>query len=137
MHTTARLYGAALLLLLAACGAQPERDPAEERKYELSGLPEVDRIQNYRLHGWQSIDGRSLIVDTGPSTFYLVILNRNLTHLRNAEAIAISPTAGTGQARFDTVPTLREPMDKATIQRIYRLNGRDEAQLAKKAILAY
>lgn len=133
-----RLTVAPVLALLIATGQLGgcAGAPAEEEdafKYVFVGLPEVEAIANYRLNGWHAVDERSLIVDTGPGTSYLLILQRRLRELRSSEHLAISSTGGSVRVKFDTVTVARNP-DRVPIERIYRLNGREEASLVKKTI---
>ncbi len=105
------LMGTVSALVLAAC-ASATPDPLslerelEQRRYAL-GEP-VERIRDYRLNGWNSVDNTHLIIHTGPSDAYLLTLRSPCHNLRTAENIALSTTAGS-LTRLDKVVVRSAP----------------------------
>ena len=103
---------------LMACASTPVSQPTLEQKlaaknYRL-GAP-VERIQRYRLDGWNYLDREHVIMQTEPSTYYLVSLRNTCHDLATTEHIAFTTT--TGQlTRFDKL-LVRGP--GRTIQRCY------------------
>ncbi len=65
-------------------------DKLEKRNFEV-GQP-VDRIQNYRINGWNSIDRRNLIFNAGASRNFLITLRNPCDGLRSSETLAFSST---------------------------------------------
>lgn len=81
--------------VLVACAGTPETLPTLEQKlaaknYKL-GDP-VERIQQWRLDSWAYLDGQHVIMQTAPSTYYLVSLRQTCHGLSSAEDIAFTTT---------------------------------------------
>ena len=119
-------------LVLTACAGMQEDEDKE--RYDFENLQQVKAIQDYRLNGWNVIDSQSLVINTGPQTHYLLILQRKLTDLRFAENILISSTAGRVQAKFDTVATPIVPQNEVAIERIYKLDNREQVDMVRRQI---
>lgn len=124
--------GFLLLVLLTACATAP---PQESEKYTFPELPTVQRILDYRLQSWNVIDRRSLIVQTGPSRFYLLILSQPNADLPFSENVIISSTAGSVEVGLDTVSAAKSPLIKTPIERIYELQGRAQVDEVRQQIL--
>ena len=61
-------------LLLASTYAAASKWMPE--KYELDNqLTKVDKISNTSLIGWEKIDNQSFILQSSPSTYYLIVLS--------------------------------------------------------------
>ena len=89
--------------LSATCASSPDwgltlEERLAKRSYKI-GAP-VERIQNYKLDGWNHVDREHLIIISDPSRYYLVSLNNSCYNLVTAEDIAITSTAGQ-LTRFD------------------------------------
>ncbi len=129
----------ALLILLGLIGgpAFAKDTTALGEKYNFDNLQTVDRFNNWSINGWNVIDQRSLIVRTSPSRAYLIILDRRLWDLRFSETIAISSTASSVHAGFDTVRVFnRHGINiPARIVKIYRLEGREQRRWVRDQIL--
>lgn len=54
----------------------------------------VKEILNSRINGWNSLDDRNLIVQTGPGSQYLVSLMTRCNGLRSSENVAFTSTTG-------------------------------------------
>jgi len=81
---------------LVSCAGTPESRPTLEQKlaeknYRL-GEP-VERIQQWRLDSWAYLDRQHVIMQTAPSTYYLVSLRDTCHGLDSAEDIAFTTTA--------------------------------------------
>jgi hypothetical protein len=122
------------LALAAACATSPlQTDP----RYRFSGYEEVDSIAGYSVMGWEPVDSQSLIVQTGPSSYYLLILSHRVSDLNFAESIALSSTGNRIEAKFDCVRVVDRSCTSqipAPIQTIYRLEGRASVQEVKDQI---
>jgi hypothetical protein len=98
------------VLILAACaGSQEELTLAQklEQKHYRLGEP-VERIRDYRVSGWNSVDDEHLIIHAGPSESYLLTLRTPCHNLRSAEHIAFSTTVGS-LTRLDKVIVRSRP----------------------------
>jgi len=88
---------AALVCGLSACSASPDGELSLDqqlykKKYTLGKT--VDRIENYRISGWNSMDDRHVIIHTSPTRSYLVTLSSPCRNLDTAENLAFSTTVG-------------------------------------------
>lgn len=134
---TARISLLALVLsiLLVSCSGIP---PRVDSKYEFPQFKQVDKILSYDVDSWQAVDNQSLVVQTSPSKFYLLILRRPLHELRFAEVIELSSTGPSIYAKFDCVKVYSrhcgpDPI-AVSIHKIYALQGRQQVQVAKQQI---
>ncbi|MEJ8567158.1 DUF6491 family protein [Elongatibacter sediminis] len=117
----------ASVLALAACASTPPekltlKQKLEQRHYTVG--ESVERIRNYRLNGWNSIDEKHLIIHTGPSDSYLITLRNPCHNLRSAENIAISSTTGS-VTRMDKVMVRDRPsgyVEHCMIDSMHELN---------------
>lgn len=105
-----RLWPAGLLLLaLAGCSAPGERGASIEEQLARRSLQagaEAGAIHNSRISGWNSLDDRHLIVQTGPGSHYLVTLLARCEGLRHSETVGFSSTTNR-VTRFDVLVTER------------------------------
>ena len=85
-----------LMCGLAACSTPDKGQTIEqqlaERKYTLGGY--VDRVEDYRITGWNSVDNRHVIIHSSPTRSYLITLRMPCYNLNTAETIAFSTTVG-------------------------------------------
>ena len=129
----------ALMILLGLIGgpALAKDTTAIDEKYYFDNLETIDRFNHWSINGWNVIDRQSLIVHSSPSKAYLIILDRRLWDLRFSETIAISSTASSVHAGFDTVRVLnRHGINiPARIVKIYRLEGREQRRWVRDQIL--
>ena len=133
-----RPYLTLLLLLSLFGGPVLANGPSTlDEKYHFDNLETVKSFHNWSINGWHAIDQRSLIVQTSPSTAYLVILDRRLPDLRFSETIAISSTGSFVYANFDTVHARNKfgISIPANIARIYRLKGKAQRHQVREQIL--
>lgn len=95
---------AGLSLALAACVSTSEQ-PSLEQRLSDRGYRQgeaIRDIQNYRLNGWNYLDSKHLIIDTGPSQRYLVSLRIPCHELSTVETIGFTNTAGQ-LTKFDSI----------------------------------
>jgi hypothetical protein len=135
---SAKYYFAAVFtlstFLLFGCSTTPL---VIDDKYRFSEFETVDSITSHRISGWQSIDSQSLIVETSPSTWYLLVLMHKVRDLNFSEAITLSATGTQIQAKFDCVQvesTRCLASTAAPIDTIYKLNDRSSVQYVKNRI---
>jgi hypothetical protein len=133
MHALQKYCLVLISLIVIACASTTDSEEAMAR-YQFPELESVKSIQNWKMDGWEVIDGQSLIIQTSPTHFYLFVLSRRNPQLRFAEGILVSSTAGRVQVNFDTVATVREPMFKTPIAAIYKLDGRAQVTEIKQQI---
>lgn len=120
-----------IFMCLLACASEPVK---LNEKYVFPDLPGVKSILNYRLQSWNVIDSQSLIVQTGPSRYFLLILQQANMDLPFSENILISSTAGTVESGLDTVSAAQSPMIKTAIERIYELRGQEQLKSVRQQI---
>ncbi len=129
----------ALLILLGLIGgpAFAKNTTTLDEKYYFDNLETVDRFNNWSINGWNVIDQRSLIVHASPSRADLIILDRRLWDLRFSETIAITSTASSIYAGFDTVRVYnRHGINiPARIVKIYRFEGKEQRRRVRDQIL--
>ncbi len=123
-----------LSLVLIGCANTVDNEEAKAR-YQFPELESVSSINNWKLDGWEVIDQQSLIIQTGPSRYYLFVLSRRHSQLRFAESVLVTSTSGRVRVNFDTVSTPRDPMLKVPIGAMYKLQGREEVTAIKEKIL--
>lgn len=113
-------------MIVGACTTAPaERVSVEqklgEKDYRI--VEEIDRIQDYRIHGWNYIDDHHVIFQGGPSDYYLLTFNQPCLNLRGASTIAFSTTLGR-VTTFDKV-LVRDrtglPPEECLIREMHRL----------------
>jgi hypothetical protein len=119
---------------LAACATGPL---TQDGRYIFPEFEEIDRITNYRISGWQSIDSRSLILEDAPSNYYLVILRDRVRDLNFSEDITLTSTGTQVMSKFDCVSVARGSCfltEGAPIERIYKLESRDAVNYVRNVI---
>ncbi len=104
MKATIR-YATALALatMLAACGSAQTKELTLEQKLSEKKLalgPEIDRVRDYRLTGWNYLDREHVIIHTGPSSSVLITLKMPCNNLSTAEDIGFTNTVGS-LTKFD------------------------------------
>ena len=128
------ICGIFIALTLSACANGPIKlDP----KYVFPDLEQVSSVSGFSVSGWESVDSRSLIIHTGPSQSYLLILATRLNDLNFSEDISLTSTGSRIEARFDCVrlaDTSCAGSTSAFIDVIYKLQGRDSISRVKKQI---
>jgi hypothetical protein len=107
MKTQCRSLMAAVVVSAALSACATSTDKAKqptleerlgERGYALGGP--VERINDYRIAGYQTLDEENLILDAGVSRYYLIALNRPCTGVTATDNIGFTTTAST-LTRFD------------------------------------
>lgn len=121
--------------LITGCTSNPVLPDA---RYSFPEYEQISSLSNFSLMGWDAVDSQSLIIQTGPSDYYLLILGRKMHDLNFAETIILSSTGNRIEARFDCVEVV-EPRCPggsipAVIQTIYRLPGSESVEYVKKRI---
>jgi hypothetical protein len=122
-----------LSLLLTGC-TSTEESQAKAPQYVFPDLEEVNSIDNFRMDGWSNVDKRSVIVDSRPRQFYLLILDSPSNDFNFAQALLVTSTAGKVEAGFDSVSTASEPRNKYRIKHIYRLKDKAQKEEIKERI---
>jgi hypothetical protein len=109
-------------------------------KYNLDNqLESVSYISKYQGYtSWDAIDNQSFILQTSPSSYYLLILQIPATELRFSESIRISSSGSRVRAGMDTVTLLGRSIKGPPymIEKIYRLKGREQVQTIREQIRA-
>jgi len=88
------IMSSGLLLACASAPAEPEtlQQALAKRGYVI-GDP-VERLHDYRINGWNSVDRTHVILTVGASDRYLVSLRNPCDGLRSAEHLAFTTTVG-------------------------------------------
>jgi Family of unknown function (DUF6491) len=108
LNVARRLKVAGLLsavLALSACAHQPKA----KLNYQAFAKPPIRSMQFFRLHSWQSIDDRQLIVETTPKKAYLLTLFSPCRELDFAITIGLTSFGNTVSAGFDRVVVQNDP----------------------------
>ncbi|WP_298633382.1 DUF6491 family protein [uncultured Umboniibacter sp.] len=104
-------------------------------RYKVPGLEPLERVNAMNISGWAAIDQRSFILTMGPSTRYLVVLQRQSSELRFANAITIDNFSSSIRPGFDSVnvvgDTLAAPYQ---IEAMFELEDREAANAARDYI---
>ncbi|WP_299809146.1 DUF6491 family protein [uncultured Shewanella sp.] len=131
-----KLVSLLFILVLAGC-ASSEASKERIAKYTFPELEQVNSIDNFRMDGWESIDRYSLILTSRPRQSYLLILGGGLNDLNFAQGLLVTSTLGKVEVGFDSVSTVQDPMMKAQIKRIYKLENKEQKNAIKAKIEAF
>jgi len=107
-------------------------------KYSLDGqLEPVTKIYKYGLIEWEKVDQQSLILRTGPSDYYLLVLKTPSYELLFTNSIRLSSTVSMIRAGMDQVIIYGAGDIKVsyTIERIYRIKGNKQMLAIKKQLM--
>ncbi|ABV85603.1 DUF6491 family protein [Shewanella pealeana] len=128
-----------LLILSIALSGCASSEASKERAamYTFTELEQVNSIGNFRMDGWESVDKYSVIVNSRPRQSYLLILSGGLNDLKFAQGLLVTSTLGKVEVGFDTVSTVQDPMMKAQIKRIYKLENKQQKNDIKAKIEAF
>jgi hypothetical protein len=119
---------AVAIMMISACAGTKSFQLDE--KYNLGDqLEEVTEIHKYTLRSWQKVDNQSFVLQTGPSTYYLIVLIRPSTELLFTETIKISNTGAVVKPGFDRVTVYQagSPVDY-TINKIYKFKDYEQVK---------
>ena len=134
MKSYIHIFNMLILLILSSCTTASMTLP---EKYSLDDqLERVTGISRYRVTEWHEVDQQSLIIKTGLSEYYLLVLDIPSNLLLFTDRISITSSASTILAGFDRV-TLYYPgslMDSYKIERIYRIKDRKQMRSIKKQL---
>jgi hypothetical protein len=73
-------------------------------KYDLDKqLEKVDSIYKYKFMSWERIDNQSLVVQTSPSDYYLIVLSSPSNRLPFTESISINSLNDTVKPGYNNV----------------------------------
>jgi hypothetical protein len=118
-------------LMATACTTTPVTPP---EKYNLDNeLVEVTQICKFREINWETVDNQSIILRSGPTDYYLIVLLQPSHSLVFSEAIGISDTNDMIKAGYDHVVVKDSGgTNSYIIHKIYKLEDRHQAQEIKK-----
>ena len=102
-------------------------------KYNLDDeLEAVDQISSFRQPDWEEVDNQSVILKLSLKDYYLLVLRRPINTMIPI-TIGISSTISTITAGFDQiVVTESGVVQYYTIEKIYKLKGREQADEIKE-----
>lgn len=113
--------------LIAACASTEEKQNSMTiedlvGKAGFDMLEPVNRIQNYRVDGWNYLSPQSLIISAGAKQRYLVTLRTSCHGLRGASVIGTTSTASS-LTKFESVVVNQAGggMQKCPIDNLYKL----------------
>lgn len=123
----------ASLFLISACAGTSVKS---FEKYNLDNqLEPASEILRYNLMGWETVDNQSLILQTSPSQYYLIVLTYPSDQLMYAEHISISHTGDMVKPGYDKVTVYGSPMhDTYVIEKIYKLKDRDQVNAIREQL---
>ncbi|MDB9823017.1 DUF6491 family protein [Deltaproteobacteria bacterium] len=123
-----------VILLISACATGTIKLP---EKYIMDNQLElVSHISRYHFMGWDRIDKQSFILQTSPGDYYLIVLQIPADDILFSDSISISSSGSRVQAGLDRVTLLGQTIKHPpyTIERIYRIKGREQVQTIKAQI---
>jgi len=126
----------ACTVTLLACTATPGRQPTIEQELTRRNFQvgeRVERIQQWRIDGWSYLDRQHVIMQTAPSTYYLVSLKNACYGLSTVENIAFTTTSSQ-LTRFDKllVRRGRGSIEHCYIESLNRLHKAKASGRAEK-----
>lgn len=115
------------LLMLSACAGGPI-NLAEKYKDLDNQLEQVSEIYRFKLMSWETVDNQSLILQTSPGSFYLILLRRPAHDLLFTETIAVSNTGDMVKSGYDRVTVFgTSQTEDYVIHKIFKLKDRETA----------
>jgi hypothetical protein len=129
MKTSIKIAGMAFVILLVSTYAAASKWMPE--KYDLDHqLTKVEAISNTSYIGWEKVDSQSLVLQTSPSRYYLIVLSFPAFNLPFTEDIGITGMNLMTRPGYDNV-MVREATgrwEKYIINKIYGLEDRKQAR---------
>ena len=91
-----------------------------------SSATPIKEIENYRIEGFNTINDRSILLNTGPQRHYLITLTGKCFGLVNAEDVGFTTTVSE-LTRFDSIIAYTGGIgaDECPIDNIYKLDGKN------------
>jgi hypothetical protein len=132
MKTMIKMFsGLVFLVMIASCATTHLAVP---EKYNLGNeLEEVKEITKYTVTSWETVDTQSIILRANVNDYYLLVLDRPLIGLITSERIGVSSTVTSIKAGYDKIYVKDDTgTNYYTIDRIYKLKGRDQAKEIKE-----
>ena len=119
-----------LFIMVGACATTSISIP---EKYNLDNeLKVVEQITTFKKPDWEEVDNQSIILKTNFKDFYLLVLNRPITTMLPI-TIGISSTVSTIRAGLDQIVVIDSGIAQYyTIEKIYKLKGREQANEIKE-----
>ena len=118
------------LILISGCAAGTIKIP---EKYALEGqLEQVNSFYRQRIIDWERVDNQSLIIETSPGTYYLLVLKIPSQELVFRNRIILSSTGSMIRAGLDDLIIYTAHMKVSyPIERIFKIKGREQMQTVK------
>jgi hypothetical protein len=113
-------------LLIASCAGGMIQVP---QKYALDGqLEQVRSFYKQRIMDWETVDNQSLIIETSPGNYYLIVLKIRAPELVFRNRIRFSSTGSMIRAGLDDVIISNGAHMRSSypIERIYRIKGSEK-----------
>jgi hypothetical protein len=127
-----------LVLSMFLATAAPAGKIQIPEKYDLGKqLEQVHDFWRTRIIDWEAVDNQSLIIETSPGTYYLLILTVPSYSLpMDMNRIRITNSGSTIREGVDSVivPTGGHMSDKVPIERIYKLKDREQMTAITKQL---
>lgn len=115
------------MLTLSACAGGPI-NLAEKYKNLDNQLEPVSDISRFNLMNWEKVDNQSLILQTSPDSFYLILLRRPAHDLMFTETISVSNTGDMVKPGYDRVTVFGTTQtEDYVIHKIFKLKDRKTA----------
>jgi hypothetical protein len=93
-------------------------------------------LLNKTSHHWTEVDHQSLIIRTGPSEYYLLVLDRPAPEIMFSEDISIYSMNNVLKAGADYVEFPRYNNNiRYTIERIYKINGLEQMHAIRHQLM--
>ena len=134
MKTMTKFFSIFMLFIMpVSCATAPLALP---EKYNLDNqLEKVDQITTFSKPEWEEVDNQSIILNVNLNDYYLLILDRPLNSRILPITIGISSSISSISAGFDRIVVIDSGfVYYYTIEKIYRLKGREQANEIKKRL---
>jgi hypothetical protein len=129
------LFVLTTLILISGCAGGNIQVP---EKYALGGqLEQVHSIYRQRIMDWEKVDNQSLIIQTSPGTYYLLVLKIPSHELVFRNSIRFSSTGSMIRAGLDDLIIYSAHMRVSyPIDRIFKIKGQKQMLAIKDQLTA-
>jgi hypothetical protein len=131
MRTLKNVFFLMILMMISGCAAGTIQMPG---KYALEGqLDQVKTIYKYTITEWEKVDNQSLIIETSPGDYYLLVLKIPSRELVFQNRIGLSSTGSMVRAGLDDLIIYNDAHMRSTypIDRIFRIKGREQMRAVR------
>lgn len=131
VKNTAPLIILCSVLLLVSCANTPQKPRANYNEFIAQNeLKQVNRITQFRMTRWQSLDDSFFIINASRNRNYLIEVMGFCPDLKYGHTLRLVQSMSSSlQSKFDSVIVDSDPDQKCTIKNIYPLSKEQKEQL--------